>query len=234
MVLDRHRGLLDFVVVPLARSLRNVNPNTITWTGLLVAALASVFILLSSPEDEPSNYYLVVVSLLIFLHGILDMVDGKMARLHQKATPLGDFLDHAIDRFSDVLLLTALAFSPWGGGDLRVGFFAAVMTLLSSYIGTQAQAVGVGRIYAGFLGRADRLLLLILAPLADHFMTVLGGRADLLPSHPWIDRLPDAPYFLTLVLYYIAVGGLITTLERFWRLARHLRREARRAARGRR
>jgi archaetidylinositol phosphate synthase len=34
---------------------------------------------------------------------------------------------------------------------------------MSSYIGTQAQAVGVGRFYGGVLGRADRLLLIMVA-----------------------------------------------------------------------
>lgn len=224
MVLDKHRGLLDFVVVPLARALPHVHPNRVTWLGLLVAAAASFLLLLSSPEEEARNYFLIVVSGLILLHAMLDLMDGKMARLHGKETPYGDFLDHAIDRFSDVLLLAGLSFSPWG--DVRVGFVAALMTLLSSYIGTQAQAVGAGRIYAGFLGRADRLLLLILAPLADHFLAVEATHVNLLWSHPWIDRLPDAPYFLTLVLYYLAIGGFITTVERFYRLGRYLRRHA--------
>lgn len=222
MVLDKHRGLLDFLVVPLARSLRGVNPNTITWLGLVVAAPAAILLLRSDPATEPGNYFLVFVSLLIFAHGILDMVDGKMARMHRKETRLGDFLDHAIDRFADAFLLTGLAFSPWG--DLRVGFVAAVTTLLSSYVGTQAQAVGVGRIYAGFLGRADRLLLLILAPLADHIMAVQGYQVNLLPENQFLDQLPEAPYFLTLALYYIAIGGIITTIERFYRLARHLQK----------
>ena len=223
MVLDRHRRLADFIVVPLAQALRTANPNTISWIGLLVAAIAAVLLLASDPASEPANYLLIAVSVLIFVHGLLDMLDGKIARLHHKETRLGDFLDHAFDRFSDVLLLTGLSFSAWG--DVRVGFVAASATLLSSYIGTQAQAVGVGRMYAGFLGRADRLLLLILAPLADHVMAAQGVHANLFPDHPWLDLLPEAPYFLTLVLYYIAIGGIITTVERFYRLARHLRRE---------
>ncbi len=37
---------------------------------------------------------------------------------------------------------------------------------MSSYLGTQAQAVGVGRYYGGVLGRADRLVLIMLAGIA--------------------------------------------------------------------
>jgi archaetidylinositol phosphate synthase len=32
---------------------------------------------------------------------------------------------------------------------------------MASYLGTQAQAVGVGRYYGGLLGRADRLVLIM-------------------------------------------------------------------------
>ena len=40
---------------------------------------------------------------------------------------------------------------PW-----QIGVFALTGVLMSSYLGTQAQAVGVGRYYGGILGRADR------------------------------------------------------------------------------
>ena len=39
-----------------------------------------------------------------------------------------------------------------------------------SSVGTQAQAVGVGRFYGGILGRADRLLLLILFGILAAFV----------------------------------------------------------------
>jgi archaetidylinositol phosphate synthase len=38
---------------------------------------------------------------------------------------------------------------------------------MSSYLGTQAQAVGVGRYYGGLLGRADRLVLIMAVGIID-------------------------------------------------------------------
>ncbi len=47
---------------------------------------------------------------------------------------------------------------------------------MSSYLGTQAQAVGVGRFYGGILGRADRLLLIIIAGALTVLVPVeIGG-----------------------------------------------------------
>jgi archaetidylinositol phosphate synthase len=38
---------------------------------------------------------------------------------------------------------------------------------MSSYLGTQAQAVGVGRYYGGMLGRADRLVLIMVVGIVE-------------------------------------------------------------------
>lgn len=213
MVLETERRLLDPIVLPLARLLRHVNPNFITLLGLLVAVPAAYFFWKSSPETEATDYYLIFAGLLTFLHGILDLLDGFIARTYGKATRLGDFLDHVVDRVADVLLLSALSFSPWG--NRTVGLFAIVATLLTSYLGTQAQAVGAGRMYTGFVARADRLVLLIVVPFVDHFLVVSGTT---------LSAIPGTPYALGLVLWYIAIGGGLTALERFLRTYRYLRR----------
>ena len=70
---------------------------------------------------------------------------------------------------------------------------------MASYLGTQAQAVGVGRYYGGILGRADRLVLIL----------VVGVIGLLLPIHiyglTWLGWL--------LVLF--GVFGHITAFQRF-------------------
>jgi archaetidylinositol phosphate synthase len=51
---------------------------------------------------------------------------------------------------------------PW-----QIGVLALTGVLMSSYLGTQAQAVGVGRYYGGLLGRADRLVLILVVGIID-------------------------------------------------------------------
>jgi archaetidylinositol phosphate synthase len=60
---------------------------------------------------------------------------------------------------------------PW-----PIGVLALTGVLMSSYLGTQAQAVGVGRVYAGVLGRADRLVLIMVVGILFIFfpMTIYG------------------------------------------------------------
>ncbi len=210
---------MDFLILPLARGLRFLTPNQLTVFGLLLAIAAAIVLWQSAPEDELSNYYLVIAGFLVFFHGLLDMVDGVVARTFYKATPLGDFLDHVADRVADILLLGAIAFSPWG--DVRVGVAAIAATLLVSYLGTQAQAVGAGRMYTGIVARADRLVLLMVAPVADHALLMQGVTIDLgdpFPSH-----------ILGFALWYIALGGAVTAVERFARIYLFLRRAEKKA-----
>jgi len=58
---------------------------------------------------------------------------------------------------------------------LGVGTLALLGVLLTSYMGTQAQAVGQGRAYGGVLGRADRLVLLFLGGLIQLIVAPSGG-----------------------------------------------------------
>jgi len=95
-----------------------------------------------------------------------------------KASLRGDFLDHVLDRYADVFMLAGIAFGPFSG-DLTLGLLAILGVLLASYMGTQAQAVGVGRDYTGLMGRADRLVVLLVAGLVQGFFaagTELGLR----------------------------------------------------------
>ena len=95
----------------------------------------------------------------ILVNAVLDALDGAIARELQIQGPKGDFFDHVLDRYSDIFIISGIfagPFCPW-----QVGVFGLTGVLMSSYLGTQAQAVGVGRFYGGLLGRADRLVLLI-------------------------------------------------------------------------
>jgi archaetidylinositol phosphate synthase len=140
------------------------------------------------------------------LNSILDLLDGKVAQMAGKASPRGDFLDHAVDRFSDTVFILGIAVSPWANES--IGLAALAGTLLTSYMGTQAQAVGLKRHYGGLLGRADRMVLLLAIPLLQAVWSAATHRQTFdLGGHPTT--------FLELLLAYFAVVGVLTTLQRF-------------------
>jgi len=93
-----------------------------------------------------------------------------VARLSQKESKRGDFVDHVIDRYSDVFILAGVTLGAYCS--MFVGLFAIIGVMLASYMGTQAQALGLRREYRGILGRADRLALLIFVPIAQYVLVL--------------------------------------------------------------
>jgi archaetidylinositol phosphate synthase len=201
MVLDRHRAAVDWFIIPFSRAMRNVDPNTITWISFPFAIAAGILYWQSSPANA---YFLLLALAAVGIASILDLMDGKIAQLYNKQTKKGDYLDHVIDRFSDVVIFTGVAFSVWT--DLRVGFFALIGILLTSYMGTQAQAVGIGRNYGGILGRADRLVILLFVSLFDYVRIVIGWD---FPTTWFIHSGLDA------MLWWYAIAGIFTAVQRF-------------------
>ena len=195
MVLESRRAYADRVLLPLAERMRTVNPNALSWLAFLVAVGAGFAFYAGTWP------FLLLAILLLFLNALLDALDGKVAKITGRATRRGDFLDHVLDRYADVIMLGGVALG--GYGNVLAGLFAIVGVLLASYMGTQAQAVGLGRDYAGVMGRADRLVIL-------WFAAWIQLLAD--PSGLARGPIPYTPLTLALVLF--AVLGQFTAIQR--------------------
>ena len=147
----------------LSPFLVDVNPNYVSFLGLIAAVLSGVFFFYE---------YFVIGSLLIAVNGFLDILDGNLARNKKAEHELnakGDLIDHTIDRLADQAIIIGIALS--GVVSLILGLFTAVSVILVSYLGTQAQALMDRRLYSGVLGRSDRMLILFIAGLSMRFFS---------------------------------------------------------------
>ncbi len=210
MVLDKARGKVDPFLTIIARRFTHINPDFLTWCALLFSVVAGVFFYFSNPETEVQSFFLVFAALFVLLNGLFDAVDGKVAKITNKASARGDFLDHALDRYADVFMVGALGVSSWCRSP--IGLLAIIGVLLTSYMGTQAQAIGHKRDYSGLLGRADRLVLLIVFPILQHVAVRFSFEL------PWDITV------IELVMLYFAVVGNITAVQRFYIALRWFRR----------
>ncbi len=204
MVLDNLRENVDPILVIISKYFKNVSPDVLTWISLVFALIAGLFFYFSSPDFELNNFFLFFAVFFVFLNGLFDAIDGKVAKLTHKISNRGDFLDHALDRYADVFIVGGLALSPWCRYP-AIGLLALVGMLLTSYMGTQAQAVGYKREYSGLLGRADRLVLLMIIPIIQHIFLNYTNF-----------ELPLGLFLLEWILIYFAVVGNITAIQRFY------------------
>jgi len=167
LVLEDYRDEADEYLNPVARYFIHTAPDTMTWLAFLFACLAAISFILANPFFDTylwgkAYIFLFVASVFIGLNALFDALDGRIARLRKMASKRGDFLDHVLDRYADVVIIGGIILSTYC--DYRIGLFALLGVIFTSYMGTQAQALGLKRDYSGLLGRADRLVLLIIFP----------------------------------------------------------------------
>jgi archaetidylinositol phosphate synthase len=208
MVLEAFREQIQRYRERLGTPFLGFRPASLTFVALALAAGAagiSVLVRWTTP------ILFLPVAGLIFLSGVFDVLDGEVARRTGAASRQGDFLDHVVDRYADLLILLGIAAS--GFVHPILALVALVSLLLTSYMGTQAQAVGAGRAYGGLLTRADRLVLLAGG-------TFLEG--DLALPWPWAPSAPFTRFLvsgisftvLDVLLVYFVIAGQITALDR--------------------
>lgn len=161
MTLDQYRSSAKVYFDPLVSiAIRcRLTPNFFTIAALIASAAAGVLFFLRLELGG---------IIAVALNAFCDAMDGAVAREMQTQSRRGDFLDHAVDRYADIFIITGIfagGMVPW-----QLGVFALTGVLMSSYLGTQAQAVGVGRYYGGILGRADRLVLILAVGVIELFV----------------------------------------------------------------
>ena len=207
MVLNKYRSRADPIMKPIARKLEKVSPDVLSWLAILFAVLAGYLFIAAWDYDHD---LLILAFFAIILNAVLDALDGYVARYTGKASRLGDFLDHVLDRYADAFIFGGIAIS--GYCHFPVGLVAIFGVFFTSYMGTQGQAIGLDRNYGGILGRADRLGLLLFFTLVQWVYIAVTDEVYLITLEIW-----GTTYPLTLIevlMIIVAIGGNVTALQR--------------------
>jgi CDP-diacylglycerol--glycerol-3-phosphate 3-phosphatidyltransferase len=108
--------------------------------------------------------HLVWAGVLVLVAGLFDLLDGSLARLTQKVTPFGAFLDSTLDRVSEGMVLAGIAYFVSMQGGRRGAIDAALVVLallgsiLVSYTRARAESLGV-ECKVGIMSRPERIIL---------------------------------------------------------------------------
>jgi len=149
---------------PIAKFLArfDVNPNTVTIVATLIG-LASGFVIAIGKIIEGV--------ILILISQILDCADGDLARLTNRVTRLGAFLDRVFDRFVDsAVIIGIVALSP---SELWLpGFLAVIGSFGVSMSRAMAEAEGVV-CKVGIGGRDTRLAIIMIGLLLGYLAETL-------------------------------------------------------------
>lgn len=134
-------------------------PNTISAAGFLLAlASGAAYYMWRQNSILPF-----AAPILLLLSGYCDMLDGALARLHQKTTVFGGFLDSVFDRYADIFVFSGVTLG--GLCDPLAGLAATTGALLVSYTRARAEMENVKMESIGLAERAERILIVAAASL---------------------------------------------------------------------
>lgn len=160
----RIRGIFRRLVFVIARPIAKTgtSADSITYVSLLFALAACISL--------PITQLPVLFGILVFITGLLDGVDGAVARLNDSATKAGGLTDSVIDKVAETLILAGIAFAfPntfFLGLSISMWVLLAVFGwLMTSYTRARAEGLGVTDLDIGLGGRSERLLTLVIFSL---------------------------------------------------------------------
>ncbi len=131
-----------------------IHADAISYFSLVAAALAAVSFWQSSHYPA----LLIVAPLFCLLRLWCNMLDGMVALAAGQASGRGEVLNDLPDRISDVLIFVGAAHSGWMNPFF--GYWAAMMSLGTAYVGMLGQAVGVQREFSGWMSKPWRMVAL--------------------------------------------------------------------------
>lgn len=191
------RAFFTRLLTPIARLLGKlgISPDVVTTVGTLGVCFGA---LAFYPRGEFLVGTLVITAFVFF-----DSLDGTMARMSNRSSRWGAFLDSTLDRVADASIFGGLVLWYAGGGDnaLMAGLALAclILGMVVSYARARAEGLGMTA-NVGIAERAERLVLVLVA-------TGLVGLG-----------VPELG--LKIVLAVLAVASLVTVVQRMLEVRR--------------
>ncbi len=193
--LVRQRAQAFLNTLALGLNALGFSPNALTLIGFL--GMCAVGLVLA-------NGWLALGGVLIVLGGIFDALDGSLARLTNRVTKFGAFLDSTTDRFAEGALFLGLLYYFLQHNMTYVAYLIYLTllgSLMVSYARARAEGIGV-ECKEGLMTRFERIALLVIGLL----LTAVFG---------------DTP--ILIVLGILAILTNVTAVQRIWLVYRATR-----------
>jgi CDP-diacylglycerol---glycerol-3-phosphate 3-phosphatidyltransferase len=162
-----------------------ITPNMLTLMGLVLNFVVAGLLV---------SGHLVAGGVMLVVAGLFDMLDGALAKITNRMSTFGAFLDSVVDRYSEAVVLLGLLlyyyFQPASTAVIEIVLIYVILvgSMMISYARARAGSLHIQN-EVGIMARPERIILLAIGLL---FQTVL-----LLP-----------------VLWILAIGTQLTAIQR--------------------
>lgn len=158
LIQDWARGVARHVARLFAKS--PLTPNSITIIGFLLNFPVAYVL---------AQGWFVWGAILVIFAGVFDMLDGALAKVTNRVTKFGGFLDSTMDRYSEVVIFLGLLIfyqthsnTNAYGGELQgliLVYVSITGSLLVSYAKARAEGLGM-ECKVGWLPRPERIVIM--------------------------------------------------------------------------
>ncbi len=158
----RYYALAEKVATPLVRV--GVTPDVLTVAGVLLSLAAGVLFGLGE---------IFWGGIVFWFSGIMDPLDGTVARLTGKASHSGALFDSTMDRYAEFFVFFGFLVYFRSGWMFYVVMFALMGSLMVSYVKARGESLGQKEV-RGLMQRPERLILLMIGTIfntpLNHFL----------------------------------------------------------------
>jgi len=153
----------------------------------------------------------------VLVAGVLDTMDGGLARKANQKTRAGAFLDSVLDRYSDFFAIFGIWLyflvhpSPQQVLVTALLFLFLIGSLIVSYSKARGEGLGLST-SVGYFGRAERVITLGIGSVLNDLLILI------FPYQVW---LTDGLFFIALLIL-LTIGTHLTALQRIFYLTKNL------------
>lgn len=146
-----------------------MSPNTLTLLSLVVVVAGLPMVVITRRG--------LVLAAVVILSGFLDVLDGAVARVLKASTARGALLDSLIDRVCEALYAVYALIL---GLDPLVVTVFLFLSLITSYLRSRGESLGVSLMGVGLMERAERLIGLVITAIVLEVFSHAAANAVLL------------------------------------------------------
>lgn len=190
-----------------------ITPNAISVLGMFAGILSGLAFAFTTHLEYGWLFFLAAAALMQF-RLLANMLDGMVAVQTKRASPVGELFNEVPDRVSDTAIFIGAGYS--AGALPELGYLAALAALFTAYVRAEGSVAGAHQEFCGPMAKPQRMALLTLASLY----------AGLSPGS-WNPRFAGLSNcgIIAFALAIIALGGVLTSLRRLWRIGNALQKD---------
>lgn len=153
-----------------------LTPNMLTFASLLAA--------LGAGAAAAAGRF-ALAGWLYFLCGMLDILDGRVARIRNLVSPAGAFFDSVIDRYAEMFVFGGMAIYYRDSLALGAVLLASLGSVMVSYTRARGESLGVSDLNIGLMQRPERIFYLGMSMVLSPLVEGTFGHGEL-PANPLV------------------------------------------------